>query len=301
MNKIILLCLAVVLFLPAAAQYRAKKEPNVKDARDNFSRGNYSAALKEYSDLLKADPKNSIYHYKIAICYLNTNTDKTKAVEHLEFVSKQSKFDKQALFELGKAYHHSYRFDEAIEMFKKYKDEMGNKSTAVDEADKYIAFCYNAKELMKFPLDVSFENLGKEINTEFPDYYPFISDDENVLVYTSRRKGNIGGFETIDGFYTSDIYQSKEKAGAWTKARNMGSNINTDGDDEAISVSSDGSYIFIYSENAFEYGDILVSYKKGKSHQRRELLDQNINSNSLEVAGSISPDGNILLFSSDRG
>lgn len=300
MRKIILFGIAVVLFLPVIGQYRAKKEANANDARDNFSKGNFKGSLIEYTELLKSDPKNTTFHYRTALCYLNLNTDKSKAITHLEFVIKQAGYDKQALLELGKAYHYAYRFDEAIEILKRYKEELGKKGAAIIEADKLIAYCFNAKELIKFPQNVSFENLGKEINTEFPDYYPFVSSDENDLIFTSRRKGNIGGFETIDGYFTSDIYISKEKNGNWSKAKNMGANVNSDGDDEAVGIADEGKYLFIYSENAFEYGDILASLKKGKSYQRRELLDQNINTNALEVAGSISPDGNILLFSSDK-
>jgi len=44
-----------------------------------FELENYEEALDEFLFLLKEDSLNSKYNYKVAVCYLNTNIDKSKA------------------------------------------------------------------------------------------------------------------------------------------------------------------------------------------------------------------------------
>ena len=85
------------------------------------------------------------------------------------------------------------------------------------------------------------ENLGDAINTEYFDSYPFISRDENYLIFTSR--------DRPDGFGGMDLYISfKNEDGSWTKAKNMGSHINSNRTDAVASVTPDGKYIFFVSD-----------------------------------------------------
>jgi hypothetical protein len=72
------------------AQTRGKKPASLKDAKDNFSKENYKAALDEYLGLLKNDPRNLLYHQRIGICYLNINGDTTRAVPRKEADRKQT-------------------------------------------------------------------------------------------------------------------------------------------------------------------------------------------------------------------
>ena len=96
----------------------------------------------------------------------------------------------------------------------------------IERVERKIEMCFNAIELTKYPLDVSFENLGEKINSAYPDFSPFVPADESYLVFTSRRKGNRGNMLDYDGFYTSDLYMSTVKKGAFYKAANI-SIINT--------------------------------------------------------------------------
>jgi tetratricopeptide (TPR) repeat protein len=296
-RNILVLILFALLSITIKAQTRKPASlPNAKEAKDNFSSGNYIAALPEYLGLIKKESDNALYHYRAGICHLNINGDKKQAIPYLERAVKLSE-NKMMYYDLGKAYHLAYRFDDAIEAFKKHK-EAGNK--AEPDTDRQIEICLQAKELIKFPQKVTFENLGKDINSPYPDYYPFTTEDESMLVFTSRRKGTFGGLLSVDGYFTSDIFMSNEKNAKWGKAKSIGNIVNTVGDDAAVGLSADGKVILIYAENAFEYGDISASFKKGNSFQMKQMLDKNVNSSDLEVAATISPDGNSLIFSSNR-
>lgn len=82
--------------------------------------------------------------------------------------------------------------------------------------------------------------LGDEINTaEYREYDPYISPNEDVLIFTSERP---------DGFGWGDLYISfKDKDGRWTKAKNMGERINSPGPEYCAQVSPDGKYLFFTS------------------------------------------------------
>lgn len=291
--------LFAVVFGQAQSRQAPKKIVQPEDAEEHFSHTNYVMALPIYKELLKQEPKSIKYNYRAALCYLNTNIDKSQAVHFLEFITKipDAKFDNEVWYDLGRAYHYSYKFDEAIKAYSTYKEKAGNKE--ITKANRQIEMCNNGKELMKFPLNISFENCGKSVNSEFPDYYPLVTKDESSLVFTSRRRENVGARLEFDGYYPSDIYLSIAKEGVWSKAKGVGTYVNTAYDEQAVGISSDGKSIVVYIDHIDSAGNLYVSEIKRGSYQRIVRLNENVNK-GFERSGSISPEGDIIFFASDR-
>ncbi len=272
-----------------------------KDAATMFASENYNGALKGYIDLQKSAPDNLDYNYKLGICYLMTNAEKKKAVAPLEFVIHGKEPKKESWFYLGMAYLFSLQYDEAIQAFNHFKSFPGVKPVKdFLPVDRLLEMCSNGKLLVAQPIDVSFENLGKSINTIYDEYNPYISADGNQLVFTSRRKGNMGGFIEDLGIFTADVYWSTWKDTAWTKAKGLGGMTNTEWDEECVSVSPDGNQLFLYCDNAESYADISVSTLKGKMWQKPVLLNEQVNSKGYEGAACMSMDGSMIIFSSTR-
>ena len=61
----------------------------------------------------------------------------------------------------------------------------------------------------KNPRNVIIESLGDSINTKYPEYASVVSQDENQLIFTSRRPDTKGGKLAKEGggFY-EDIYKA---------------------------------------------------------------------------------------------
>src|SRR6187549_1503304 len=59
-----------------------------KDANGAFTSGDFNSALTSYKDLVKSSSENPEYNYRYGVCLLNTNSNKSKAVEPLEKASK---------------------------------------------------------------------------------------------------------------------------------------------------------------------------------------------------------------------
>ena len=84
-------------------------------------------------------------------------------------------------------------------------------------------------------------NLGDSINTDLYEFNSFIAPDESYLIFSSLgREDDAGG---------GDLYISyKNTDGSWTKARNMGKQINSGKLDYCPFVSHDEKYFFFTSQ-----------------------------------------------------
>jgi hypothetical protein len=88
------------------------------------------------------------------------------------------------------------------------------------------------------------EKLPFPINTEYNDCDPLIALDESYLIFHSNRPG---------GFGEHDLYISfRDKHGAWSAPKNMGSSINGAGWEMAPSLTPDGKYLLFTRRKAFQ-------------------------------------------------
>jgi len=87
-----------------------------------FSKRNYIEALDVYKKLFKEEPDNVEYNYRLAVCYLNTFTNRADAVSHLEYISQKRSKNPEIWYYLGLAYQYSNRFDDAIIAYEKAKN-----------------------------------------------------------------------------------------------------------------------------------------------------------------------------------
>ncbi|WKV12799.1 OmpA family protein [Marivirga harenae] len=79
------------------------------------------------------------------------------------------------------------------------------------------------------------QNLGVEVNTNAWESQPFLSSDGRFLLFSSNRKG---------GFGKRDLYYSTIVNGDWSKAKNLGSEVNTFADEISpfLNLSNDRLY-----------------------------------------------------------
>lgn len=115
------------------------------------------------------------------------------------------------------------------------------------------------------------ENLGLSINTRARDTYPFISPDENYLLFISNRSA--GEFGGLDQFF--DIYISFcQRDGSWTSARRMGNGINSDKFETTPLVSPDGKYLFFVSQRNGGVGEVYWADAAIIDQTKKEIFNQ---------------------------
>jgi len=85
------------------------------------------------------------------------------------------------------------------------------------------------------------ENLGESINTPTNEIDNYISPDQRFLVFAAyNRPDDLGGG-------SGDLYLSFNQNGAWTKAKNLGPQINSSAREFCPIGSPDGKYFFFSS------------------------------------------------------
>jgi len=287
-----------ILLLTGIIFSAVAQEPDIilirKYAENSFRDGDYGFALENYLELYKLDEKDIDINYRIGICYTETNIDKEKAIPYLEFVVGHNNFPVRSYYYLGKAYMYTYRFTEAVEAFYEFK-MMGINEDLLRESDRLISMCYYALEKINFPENVTFEHLDSTVNSPYDDYYPMISSDNNVLVFSSNRT-YVKEYED----YIANVFSSENKKGTWSKAEPLPTN--TYDNEEIVGSTPLMDKILIHADGDYASNDIKMILKKGNKFTKAPDSDlpPDVNTSGVEYGATMSADGNTLIFSSDR-
>lgn len=281
--------------LYCSAQQKGPRNARVDAANKAFEQGNYLRALPLYKTEYKKDSLNLYLRYKLGICYLYTRINHEEALYHLQGCSLDKACDPEVHKFLGRAFMLNNRLDEAIVCFNRYLEHFPRRK---EEANLYLRQCKNAQAQLSLPANATFQNLGKGINSPDPDYYPLINKDESMLVFTSRRKENVGGKNVeMDGYRNSDIYYSEQKNGKWGPAKNAGRLLNTQWDEQAVWLSAEGNDILAYIDHIDVFGDLYSSNRRPGTVEFTKLqaLDKQVNK-YIESSACISEDGDVMFF-----
>ncbi len=136
-------------------------------------------------------------------------------------------------------------------------------------------------------------NLGDSVNSVKSEYYPSITINDSLFVFTRRGEG------LREDFYQATILPNKK----YNKARLIQGDLNEEPSKGAINISHDGEWLFFTGYNfRGGYGDfdLHVSYYTPQGWSQPENLGRNINTEYWESSPSISPDKRTLFFSSNR-
>lgn len=283
-----------VLFLLCAVSSFAQPE---KEGKSHFTNGNYAAALEKFEQVLKADPNNQYVRQLAGESILQINGDPSKALSYLKEVVASGNYRKNALHLLAEAYAQNYQFDMAIDYYSHYLKTVSKKLSP--DVRKRIIDCQTAKELVNYPIDAEFTHLGELVNSGEPDYNPYVTADESLLYFSSRR--STGGAEKeYDGFYPANIYVSELQDGAYGAAKALSGNVNSKYDDVLVGMMHDGSELIIYYDDVDFYGDLFTATKSSRTFSRKSEMVGINNANDMETAATYSPDRNTIIFASDR-
>ena len=113
-----------------------------KEAAAMYKDGRYKDAIAPYTKLVNFDPEDMDFNYKLGMCYVNSNVDKTQAIQY--FVKAVDKKDcpKDAYYYMGKSLLVAGLFDEAIDAFDKYKAVNKGAVNPKFNLDQHMEYCY---------------------------------------------------------------------------------------------------------------------------------------------------------------
>ncbi len=138
-------------------------------------------------------------------------------------------------------------------------------------------------------------NIDAPINTRGWESQPSLSADGRTLYYTSNRAGGKG---------KKDIWVTyRLKNGKWMKPRNLGEEINTNGNEESPFIHADGQTLYFRSDMHAGMGgtDLFMSTRQADgSWSKPKNLGYPINTKADEGSLVVSLDGKTGYFASDR-
>ncbi len=172
--------------------------------------------------------------------------------------------------------------------------EKGLPSVSLSNKKRYSArleSCKFAIKAIENPLKISPIELPKTVNRFESQYFPVLSADRETLIFTGQEEKD------------ENLYQSVFKDSTWSVPTSISDKINTLQNEGTASISADGRILVFTSCGGRKgYGscDLFISYKQGDDWSAPQNLGNNINSGEWESQPSLSADGRMLYFVSDR-
>lgn len=287
-------------------KWRKSENDSMQRALLLYDEENYLMALPIYEKLHTSHPKEEYLKYCYGKCALMRGDKHEVALELLSQVYEKNKKVEDIEYDLARALHYNYKFDEALAYIEKCLLNKRSSPEVKTKAQQLKKYCENAKLFYTNPTNATVVNSGNILNTEDKEYVPVISADETVMIFTYEGKESMGGLQNAFlqpdpyGKYFEDVFLSYKENNQWTKPRPI-KTINTNGYDAAIALSPDGQTLFTYKDDGDDHGDIYVSKLVDTVWTAPQKLKGEVNSYSWEGSCSMTADGRYLYFSSERG
>jgi outer membrane protein OmpA-like peptidoglycan-associated protein len=197
--------------------------------------------------------------------------------------------------------------------FRKFKSKaeifvsMANTSEAIINYERFIRFdklspieknqvksilsnLTYAETAMQNPMPFEPISMGNAINSKYDDYYPYLSVDGEILLFTRQVNGN------------EDFYESRKIDDVWQPAMAMSAPINTQFNEGSICFSPDKTQLFFArcgdKINGDGSCDIFGCYKIGDGFSKP--INMGFNTADWESQPSFGSDGRTLIVSAHR-
>ncbi len=289
-----------------------KAQKNFNKALINYSEYKYDKAITYLEDAIGEDDKFAEAYKLLGNIYLKRGNLKL-AIGNLK---KAIEIDPEKNYvssgKLCKYFYESLNFEESEYYGKLFLDNITRdryRGDLLGEVDQILQNIPFAKEAIKTPVNIELINLGSAINSEFDEYFPTLTVDNKMILFTRRvinteliNDRNKNGFQ--EDFYLS----IKDENDKWKNAISLGTNINKDKFNEgAGTLSTDGNMLIFtacetlygYPNDRDGYGscDLYYSFRMSEnSWSSPKNMGPNINSGNWETQPSFSSNGRTLYF-----
>ncbi|CAN5394549.1 hypothetical protein BH10BAC4_BH10BAC4_03520 [soil metagenome] len=296
---IILLLTALSLHAQPMLSTKNKKAIELYTEADNFRvRGQYKEALSLLDQAIDKDANFSEAYFRKALIYKSLRGYKKSNELYLKGLSLNvdQKKQKAYFFELGENYLLEGEYEKASQFLDRYLDaEIMNKAK-IEQASMWKRNAQYALRNIKMASQFKPHELSDTVNAFAMQYFPVLTADEHELIFTRRSGGRDDDDEDL-------VVCRKDADGKWMKPVSVSANINSRFNEGTCSISADGrQLIFTSCVGRRGYGscDLFESRKVGEEWTKPVNLGPEVNSPAWESQPSLSADGRMLFFVSDR-
>jgi len=301
----------IVLTNVCYSQKPSKEEKKLyKKAKKQLINEHFKEAQTNYLKLVEINSKDEVYSFEGGLSFYFADFERAKCIPLFEATLENSKEDTipEIYYYLARAYHINGQYDKAKEAFNKFKPfiKLHSKSgqELMKQSEYYIKISDNGnKFLASRNENIVITNLDNNINTPYGEYAPVLKGNDNVLLFTSRRKVSGNNKTDTDLLPYENIYVAKKENDSWKLIEDKSEiekyipkNLNSKKHDAGIIYSSDGKTLYTYKNDV-----IWKSILEGGKWSKLVELDKNINSSKYNIPSlSLSKDGNTIFFVSYR-
>jgi tetratricopeptide (TPR) repeat protein len=283
----------------------------LEEAKHYYTEGKTLEALNLFRSIEAKDDDSPNVKYWISLCYYRLN-NYTLA---LNYARKTLHLDSKPSGEfyelLGRCYHQNAQVDSAIYFYTKSLDELSKLRAEELNILKKIDECKFALSEYRSSKPNARKLLNVEVNSEFNEYAPILTQGGKTLYFAARRNNTTGGLKNPDDEqYFEDIYRAKwnDTYHTWDSITNQLGKLNGDGFEAFTFINSDATKALLTLNTTAldidattESSDICeVEIKNGVWSKPKTIANESINTSYYDGAATMSADGNTMIFVSDR-
>jgi outer membrane protein OmpA-like peptidoglycan-associated protein len=276
-----------------------KKAVELYTEADNYRvRGQYAEAISLLDKALERDKNFFEAYFRLGLIYKaqkdwNKSTD--RFLSGLE-LSADARWRKAFSYELGDNYMQVGDYVNAKKFLDAYllgealtKPKVVYAKMLRDNAVYGLANQDQSLNLTARPIPDS-------VNAFQLQYFPVLTADESQIVFTRRKSAAADADEDL-------VVATRKSDGSWSMPRSISDNINSTANEGTCTISADGRTLIFTScggRRGFGNCDLFQSQKTGQQWSVPINMGAAINSAAWESQPSLSADGRVLYFVSDR-
>jgi outer membrane protein OmpA-like peptidoglycan-associated protein/ribosomal protein L24E len=299
----------------------SKLEKNISEEKDEVCQINdkkalelYDLALKDYKSGKSTDAKAKIEqalerepNFAKAYILLGEMAYKSNpksAAEHYEkSIEICSNTDAMLLYKLAKLYYADKSYVKSKEKFTAFLDANSNKPDLMKEADSLVIVCDFYDKILNHPVPFNPTPVAG-VNTTADEYLPIISPDNEILLFTRKYMKQADKFSAFSGGKMVEEFTiSKKIDGNFDKGKALPAPFNSGLNEGGASLTIDNKQMYLTICNVkggMGSCDLWTTQYKNDKWQMMQNLGSSVNDSTWQSQASVSSDGKIIYFSSDR-
>lgn len=278
--------IAAILFFPCLALAASGQEIGMTGTKASAERSmadsllknqQYAQALPIYSRLLEQHSRDPQIQLNLGICYLYGTRRMDLAVN---FLSQASTGDvsRKGYFYLAEALRQNYRFNEAIDYYRRFTISGGTPDIKLEEVEQLVNLCNNGNFLTRYIYSPAVYDSKTVAAEEAYSFYSiasksgsFVNAPTNLLTNTDIKENHQplmfyptnptpGTYVYYASYgstttYGKDIFRIQlQDNGFWSKPENLGDVVNSNSDDAYPYIMPDGVTLYFASKGHYGMG-----------------------------------------------
>lgn len=283
------------------------KSVKLKDADEQFGRGEYNDAAKTYRKIYNRlssredRPLRGEVAFKMATCHRKLNQASRASAAYQNAIRYEYP-DSMAFYWLGRSLQAEGKYPQAIQAYRTFLEWQPDNLLAKEG----LKGAMRGEASKKQPKTRYVVKNAKIFNSRRADFAPMYLDKSHDQLYftTTNEKVTGDNRSEITGMKKSDIWVSKkDERGEWQRPEPVEGELNSDMDEGIVAFSPDGQTMYLtMARRAPESSTSVEIYTSKRSDATWSApVKFDILNDTISAVGhpAVSPDGRYLYFTSD--